>query len=51
MIRTGLHRFVRHADVPAFLARGWMVVDDLAGTPHGAWSVMCWHCDCGQVQP
>lgn len=50
MTRTGLFRFVRWADLPAYLARGWMVVDDLAGTPHGAWSCLCWHCECWEVR-
>ena len=46
MTRTGLFQFVRHADVPAFHQRGWMVVDDL-GARHGLWSVLMWRCDCG----
>jgi hypothetical protein len=50
MTRIGLFRYVRHADVPAFLARGWMVVADL-GPTHGAWSCLCWHCECGEVTP
>lgn len=46
MIRTGLFRYVRHADIEARHRDGWMVVDDL-GQTHGAWSVLMWHCECG----
>lgn len=50
MIRTGLFRYVRHSDVPSFLARGWMVVGDL-GPIHAHWSVLMWRCDCPEVEP
>lgn len=44
-VRTGLFRYVRHQDVEAFHASGWMVVSDL-GTPHSHYSVLMWRCDC-----
>lgn len=50
MIRTGLFRYVRISLLPEFMARGWMPVADL-GPVHGAWSVLCWHCSCGEVTP
>jgi hypothetical protein len=34
------HRYVRHSDVPSYIAKGWVVTDDLAGTSHGQWSVL-----------
>jgi len=46
MIRTGLFRLVRHHDVQRFHLMGWMITDTLDGTPHGAWSVLMWRCDC-----
>lgn len=33
-------RYVVHADIGAWLARGWTIVDDLAGTNHGHFSVL-----------
>lgn len=50
MTRTGLFRYVRHSDMHAHLVAGWMPVADL-GDHHGQWSVLCWHCDCGEVTP
>lgn len=50
MIRTGLFKYVRHGDASDHMARGWMVVSDL-GPTHGAWSVLMWHCECGEVRP
>lgn len=50
MIRTGLFRYVRHADVFSFMERGWMVAADL-GPTHGQWSVLMWHCECGEHDP
>lgn len=50
MIRTGLFRYVRHVDVFSFMKRGWMVAADL-GPTHGQWSVLMWHCECGEVLP
>ena len=32
-------RYVRHADVPRFIAAGWEHAADL-GVPHGEWSVL-----------
>lgn len=49
IVRTGIFRFVRHADVPAHLARGWMEIDAL-GELHGFWSVLMWRCDCAEVE-
>ncbi|MGF7053971.1 hypothetical protein GGC47_003159 [Bosea sp. OAE752] len=50
MTRTGLFRYVRHAKVDAYMRRGWMIAADL-GPTHGTWSVLMWHCSCGQVTP
>jgi hypothetical protein len=50
LIRTGMFKMVRHADVDAYHRRGWMVTADL-GPTHGAWSVLMWHCECGEVRP
>ena len=33
-------RFVTHAEIGSFLAKGWTISDDLSGTPHGAYSVL-----------
>jgi hypothetical protein len=38
-------RYVRHADLDAFMRRGWMVVADL-GPQHGQYAVLCWRCEC-----
>lgn len=36
-------RYVRHHEVEAFKAKGWVVSDDLGGTHHGFYScVMSW---------
>lgn len=36
-------KYVRHHEVEAYLARGWVVSNDLSGTHHGAYSViMTW---------
>ena len=32
-------RYVRHADVPAYEAKGWRIEADL-GPTHGLWSVL-----------
>lgn len=50
MIRTGLFRYVRHQDADAFMRRGWLIVRNL-GPTHGQWSVLMWHCECGEVSP
>lgn len=50
MIRTSLFRYVRIPLLPEFMARGWMPVADL-GPTHGVWSVLCWHCECGEATP
>ena len=50
-IRVGLFRYVRHERIREFEARGWMVVDMMADCHHGAWSALCWHCQCGEVEP
>lgn len=33
-------RYVAHADVSRYLAKGWLISDDLKGTSHGAYSVL-----------
>lgn len=50
MIRTGLFRYVGWGAVSAHLARGWMAAADL-GPSHGQWSLLMWHCECGEVRP
>ena len=42
----GIYRYIRHQHVAAHLALGWMIAADL-GPTHGQWSVLMWHCDCG----
>lgn len=32
--------YVRHADIPAYEADGWVVVDDLSDTHHGHYVVL-----------
>lgn len=49
--RTGLFRYVRWLDIPAYEARGWMVVVPDLGPVHGFWSCLMWHCECGEVSP
>ena len=50
-IRTGLFRFVRWRDVPAFEARGWWVITNAVDCHHAGWSALMWHCECGEMQP
>lgn len=50
MTRTGLFRYVKWAQLDAMFKRGWMPVADL-GEHHGRWSILCWHCECGEVEP
>ena len=45
MTRVGLFRYVAYGSLPAMMARGWMPLSDLGQ------SILCWHCDCGQVEP
>ena len=33
-------RYVPHDDVPAYLAKGWRITSDLAGSNHGNYSVL-----------
>lgn len=41
-----LLRYVVHAQVPDYIAKGWRISDDLQGTSHGQWSVlMVWEGD------
>jgi len=37
---TGTFQFIRHNQVQDYLAKGWTVASDLAGTPHGHWSIL-----------
>ena len=37
--RITWHRYVRHADISAYEAKGWRVECDL-GPTHGQWAVM-----------
>jgi hypothetical protein len=48
--RTGLFRYVTYDRLAEFLSRGWLPVADL-GPVHGHWSILAWHCQCGEVQP
>jgi hypothetical protein len=50
MIRTGLFRYVRLSEIENYIARAWLIVDDL-GEHHGRWSVLMWHCECGEYEP
>jgi hypothetical protein len=46
LIRAGLFRYIRRADLSDALRAGWLVVADL-GPVHGEYSVLCeWLCDC-----
>lgn len=49
MTRTGLFRYVRIPDIEDMHKHGWMVVADL-GPTHGLWSVLMWHCECGEAR-
>ena len=49
-MREGLFRYVPWPKIGEYHARGWLVVRDL-GDHHGRWSVLMWHCECGQVAP
>ena len=48
VIRTGLFKYVIHSKVEEYHQQGWMIVADL-GQPHGYYSVLMWHCECGQL--
>ena len=48
VIRTGLFKYVIHSKVEEYHRQGWMIVADL-GQPHGYYSVLMWHCECGQL--
>ena len=48
MIRTGLFRYVRYDDIDTYHKQGWLIVANL-GKPHSLYSVLMWHCDCGQL--
>lgn len=50
MIRTGLFRLVAHHEAYAYMGRGRMIVREL-GAVHGCWTVLMWHCECGEVAP
>lgn len=39
MTLSGIYRYARHEDVPAWQDKGWVVVGDL-GLPHSLWSVL-----------
>jgi hypothetical protein len=45
-VRTGLFRYVAYERLAEHLARAWMPVAYL-----GEYSVLCWHCECGEVVP
>ena len=34
-------KYVPHGELLFHLAQGWVVSDDLHGTPHGAYAVLC----------
>lgn len=46
MNRIEVVRFVRHRDVPRYLAAGWWMTDNLRGTTHGEFSVIMMACMC-----
>lgn len=37
----GIFKYVRHDDVPAYQALGWMRHSGLDGTHHGEYSALC----------
>ncbi len=43
---TRLYQFVRHCDVPSFIAMGWVPTDSLADCHHGRWSMLMRACAC-----
>jgi len=48
LIRTGLFRYVRYDDIDTYHKQGWLIVANL-DKPHSLYSVLMWHCDCGQL--
>ena len=34
-------RYVAHGELLLWLAKGWAIADDLWGTPHGYYAVLC----------
>lgn len=51
-MKASFSRYVRHADVPAYLTCGWVARPVLEGTHHGARAVLCeWLCDCPLIEP
>ena len=41
------HLFVRYHELEDYLRMGWNPSNDLDGTHHGHWTVLChWLCDC-----
>lgn len=48
MIRTGLFKYVPHAQADEHMKAGWLFVRDL-GPTHGTYSALFWHCGCGRV--
>jgi hypothetical protein len=52
MGRGGIHRMVRHEHAMDYVLLGWLPLDSLDGTVHGAWSIhMVWLCPCTPVEP
>jgi len=50
--RASIFRYILHADVPAYLACGWVARPSLVGTHHGDYSALCeWICDCAVAEP
>lgn len=46
-VRTGLFRYIPWAKIDDFHRRGWLIVADLGSE----YSVLGWHCECGEVTP
>lgn len=51
-MRTRIFRYVRFAEIDAFLALGWYFDGDVMHMPHGAYAVTLeWLCDCFPIEP
>lgn len=50
-VRTGRFAYLTAGRLDEHMARGWMTVQYLPGPTHGFYSILAWHCECGEVQP
>jgi hypothetical protein len=51
MTRLGLFKYVPAAKVDDHQRRGWLSVAYMPGPVHGFYSILMWHCECGEAQP